>query len=210
MPHGAAAQSPKLEAAYVVLGPQGAVARAVLSNTTQCPAITIDGARQAMNVRALPDTGPMHSFRSWSANCRSRRAPTSRQHREFTAARAQDGAEVDRRVRRHRLPPQSQEGIGQGEGSRRRGSRQVPGLQHPIALAVRAIGSQRGRRQARPRHPCRRLRLSRERLSAARPGLQGQSLRRRLGDLESRFLRPRRAGLAGGAMDRGARQSRNL
>jgi predicted phosphodiesterase len=58
IPHGAVAQSPTLEAAYVVLGAQGAVARAVLSNTTQCPAITIDGAQQTMTVRALPDTGP--------------------------------------------------------------------------------------------------------------------------------------------------------
>jgi Calcineurin-like phosphoesterase len=62
IPHGAAAQSPTLEAAYVVLGAQGAVARAVLSNATQCPAITIDGARQAMSVRALPDTGPEAFF----------------------------------------------------------------------------------------------------------------------------------------------------
>ena len=54
--HGGAAQSPTLEAAYVVLGAQGALARAVLANTTQCPAITIDGAQQAMTVRALPDT----------------------------------------------------------------------------------------------------------------------------------------------------------
>jgi predicted phosphodiesterase len=62
IPHGAVAQSPTLEAAYVVLGAQGAVARAVLSNTTQCPAITIDGAQQAMTVRALPDTGPQAFF----------------------------------------------------------------------------------------------------------------------------------------------------
>jgi Calcineurin-like phosphoesterase len=60
--HGAAAQSPSLEATYVVLGAQGAVARAILSNTTQCPAITIDGARQTMTVRALPDTGPNAFF----------------------------------------------------------------------------------------------------------------------------------------------------
>src|SRR2546430_17305847 len=53
--HGGAAQSPTLEAAYVVLGARGALARAVLANTTQCPAITIDGAQQAMTVRALPD-----------------------------------------------------------------------------------------------------------------------------------------------------------
>jgi hypothetical protein len=62
IPYGAAAQSPSLEVAYVVLGAQGAVARAVLSNTTQCPAITIDGARQTMTVRALPDTGPNAFF----------------------------------------------------------------------------------------------------------------------------------------------------
>jgi hypothetical protein len=53
-PSGAAAQA--LEAAYVVLGPQGPVARAVLPGAaTQCPAITIDGAQRAMSVRAMPD-----------------------------------------------------------------------------------------------------------------------------------------------------------
>ncbi len=50
------AQAPKLESAYVVLGPQGAVARAVLSGASVCPAITIDGAPQPMTVRAPPDT----------------------------------------------------------------------------------------------------------------------------------------------------------
>jgi hypothetical protein len=44
-----------LEAAYVVLGPQGPVARAVLAGATQCPAITVDGAQQTMTVRAAPD-----------------------------------------------------------------------------------------------------------------------------------------------------------
>src|SRR4029077_20008819 len=47
------AQSPKLEAAYVVLGPHGAVARAVLPEGS--PAITIDGAQRPMSVRAQPD-----------------------------------------------------------------------------------------------------------------------------------------------------------
>jgi hypothetical protein len=54
-PRPAGAQSPKLEAAYVVLGPQGPVARAVLAQASGCPAITIDGAQRPMNVRALPD-----------------------------------------------------------------------------------------------------------------------------------------------------------
>ena len=49
------AQSPKLEAAYVVLGPQGAVARAVLAEGSPCPEITIDGAPRPMSVRAQPD-----------------------------------------------------------------------------------------------------------------------------------------------------------
>ena len=48
-------QSPQLEAAYVVLGPQGAVARAVLAAGSACPAITIDGAQRPMSVRAQPD-----------------------------------------------------------------------------------------------------------------------------------------------------------
>jgi hypothetical protein len=54
-PRAADAQSPKLEAAYVVLGPRGPVARAVLAQASACPTITIDGAQQPMNVRALPD-----------------------------------------------------------------------------------------------------------------------------------------------------------
>ena len=49
------AQPSKLEAAYVVLGPQGPVARAVLAQASSCPDITIDGAQQPMSVRALPD-----------------------------------------------------------------------------------------------------------------------------------------------------------
>jgi predicted phosphodiesterase len=51
----ARAQSPNLEAAYVVLGPQGAVARAVLAEGSACPAITIDGTQRPMSVRAQPD-----------------------------------------------------------------------------------------------------------------------------------------------------------
>jgi hypothetical protein len=54
-PQVAAAQSPSLESVYVVLGPQGAVARAILAGTAGCPAITIDGAQQPMSVRAAPD-----------------------------------------------------------------------------------------------------------------------------------------------------------
>src|SRR6476660_2699383 len=54
-PHSAGAQTPTLEAAYVVLGPQGPVARAVLAQASSCPDITIDGAQQPMSVRALPD-----------------------------------------------------------------------------------------------------------------------------------------------------------
>jgi hypothetical protein len=54
-PRSADAQSPKLEAAYVVLGSQGAVARAVLAQASSCPDITVDGAQQPMSVRAAPD-----------------------------------------------------------------------------------------------------------------------------------------------------------
>ena len=51
------------------------------------------------------------------------------------------------------------------------------------------------------------------RQSACPPGdakLRAQPVRRRLADLEGGFLRSGRAGPAGGAMDRGAGQSRNL
>jgi Calcineurin-like phosphoesterase len=51
----AAAQSAALEAAFVVLGPQGAVARAIVAAGTRCPAITLDGTQRPMRVRALPD-----------------------------------------------------------------------------------------------------------------------------------------------------------
>jgi hypothetical protein len=54
-PQTAQAQSAKLESAYVVLGPQGAVARAIVAEATRCPAITIDGSQREMNVRAAPD-----------------------------------------------------------------------------------------------------------------------------------------------------------
>lgn len=52
----AAALSSKFEAAYVVLGGEGAVARAILSDAAQCPAITIDNAIAAMRLRASPQT----------------------------------------------------------------------------------------------------------------------------------------------------------
>jgi hypothetical protein len=52
------AQSPQLEAAYVVLGPQGAVARAVLAEGSACPAITIDGTQRPMTIRRAASIGP--------------------------------------------------------------------------------------------------------------------------------------------------------
>ena len=54
-PRLAHAQSAKVEATYVVLGAQGAVARAIMADAAQCPAITIDGVPRPMNVRAMPD-----------------------------------------------------------------------------------------------------------------------------------------------------------
>jgi hypothetical protein len=53
------AQSGKLEAAYVVLGGGGAIARAILSDAATCPAITIGGGTQPMRIRARPDTAFM-------------------------------------------------------------------------------------------------------------------------------------------------------
>lgn len=58
----AAAKSAKLEAAYVVLGPQGPVARAVYSSTSICPSLTLDSGAQAMGVRALPQSGKNAAF----------------------------------------------------------------------------------------------------------------------------------------------------
>lgn len=57
----AAAQAPAPAAAYVVLGAQGPVARAVILAGTSglapaCPAIVVDGNSQTMSLRAAPDT----------------------------------------------------------------------------------------------------------------------------------------------------------
>jgi hypothetical protein len=54
-PQAAQAQSAKIESVFVVLGPQGAVARAIVAEATRCPAITIDGRQREMNVRAAPE-----------------------------------------------------------------------------------------------------------------------------------------------------------
>jgi hypothetical protein len=54
-PQAADAQTSNLESTYVVLGSQGAVARAIVAQATRCPTITIDGSQREMNVRAAPD-----------------------------------------------------------------------------------------------------------------------------------------------------------
>ena len=61
-PAPATAQSAKLEAAYVVVGGEGAVARAILSDTAECPAITIGTSPGPMRVRAKPDSGDKAAF----------------------------------------------------------------------------------------------------------------------------------------------------
>jgi hypothetical protein len=51
----AAAQSATLETSYIVLGGQGPVVRAILTNASQCPSIELDGVFQPMRVRAEAD-----------------------------------------------------------------------------------------------------------------------------------------------------------
>jgi hypothetical protein len=55
-PLHATAKSAKLQVAYVVLGSEGPVARAVYKDAKSCPSITLNGTAQAMNIRALPET----------------------------------------------------------------------------------------------------------------------------------------------------------
>jgi len=62
VPQAASAKSGKLEAAYVVLGQQGPVARAVLKGATACPSIALNTGTQAMSVRAMPETGKKAHF----------------------------------------------------------------------------------------------------------------------------------------------------
>lgn len=57
----AAAQG-TIEAAFTVLGPNGAIARAVLSGTDACPALSVDGTGRPMQVRARPDPGAQARF----------------------------------------------------------------------------------------------------------------------------------------------------
>lgn len=61
-PRPAAAQAGMVEATYVVLGGEGAIARAILTGTGECPAITLDGATQRMGLRARPDDGAAPAF----------------------------------------------------------------------------------------------------------------------------------------------------
>ena len=53
---------PTLEAAYVLLGEKGAVARTIHTGTADCPALSVDGASQPMNVRMAPQTGDSPPF----------------------------------------------------------------------------------------------------------------------------------------------------
>lgn len=62
VPTTARAQPASLEATYIVLGGDGAVARAILSGTSDCPAIELDGAAQPMRLRAAPDSGADPAF----------------------------------------------------------------------------------------------------------------------------------------------------
>ena len=206
-PRSADAQPSKLEAAYVVLGPQGPVARAVLAQASSCPDITIDGARQPMSVRALPDaTFPSSSAErtipagATSASLENSPLPLPRPALKSIAAFGDAGCRLK----------SAKTAAKEERHQRRRRAGQIPGLQQSHSLAIRAGGPERRGRQARPRHPCRRLSLSRERLPGGRRRLRAQPLWRRLADLEGGFLRARGAGAARGPVDRRARQSRNL
>lgn len=64
-PVAASAQSVPLitlEAAYVVPGPQGPVARTVHRNATACPSLTLNGAAQPMSIRMAPQGGKKAAF----------------------------------------------------------------------------------------------------------------------------------------------------
>lgn len=58
---GAAAQTAPA-ASYVVMGPQGAVARTILLGAAQCPEIELGTAAQPMQLRATPDAGDNPRF----------------------------------------------------------------------------------------------------------------------------------------------------
>jgi hypothetical protein len=155
------AQSPKLEAAYVVLGPQGPVARAVFADATTCPAITIDGAPQQMTVRARPDAAfpvlvcellvPTHAT---SAILEGSPLPLPKTALKSIAAFGDTGC----RLKAAKSKSKGKDPADDEDGGKFQDCND-PSL-WPFARR------ERGRGQARPRHPCRRLPLPRERLSA--------------------------------------------
>src|SRR5215468_61773 len=166
------AQSVKLEAAYVVLGPQGAVARAVIADATRCPAIAVDGSEQAMNVRALPDAAfpalvcelPLAAGTK-SASIENLPLPVLKPTLTSIAAFGDTGCRL-KAGKRSAKADADQEEQGKFQDCN------IP-ARWPFASLAASV-------------------------AAAKP------------DLESGFLRPRRAGAARGALDHGARQSRNL
>ncbi|MDF0491377.1 metallophosphoesterase family protein [Sphingomonas sp. H39-1-10] len=63
MPAIAQPQAP-LEAAYVVMGPDGAAIARVVTTNTACPTLTTDGVPREMHVRAVPATEPLRPTQS--------------------------------------------------------------------------------------------------------------------------------------------------
>src|ERR1700732_3151734 len=57
-----AAQSNRLEAAYVILGSEGTIVRGILTDAAQCPTISIGNVSHPMSIRAKPDTGSNPAF----------------------------------------------------------------------------------------------------------------------------------------------------
>ena len=100
---GAAPQG-GVEAAYVVLGPQGAVGRAVLRDAVQCPAIELDGTEQPMQIRARADAGVSPRFPV--TVCEKLIPPETRSgiDRRTAPTLARGSARGDRGARRHGLP----------------------------------------------------------------------------------------------------------
>jgi Calcineurin-like phosphoesterase len=59
---GVALAQGSVEAAYVVIGPQGAVARVIVNGAAACPAIELDGMQQAMQMREPAEEGAQARF----------------------------------------------------------------------------------------------------------------------------------------------------
>src|SRR4029077_7815958 len=149
---------------WVQFAPQGLEARAIVRDGAACPEATIDGTTTAMVIRA--ESGDGYPIRVCSLPIPSGRAAVTIAGKPLPLPPAE--SEANSADGGFRLPAQG---------------KPRPGLQRPAGMAVPRGRRRRRLHEARPRHPCRRLSLSRIRLPRRQPRLRRVAPWRQLGRL---------------------------